>query len=168
MNFAFFLKTKVWLLACLSILLPIKELMLTIGFLVGTDLVVGIWKAVKIGQKIRSRRMSDTITKLLLYQIAIISGFLIEKYVITEMLPIAKLIGTVIAIIEFKSIIESIEAVTGKSLWDKIKSIVGRKSEDVMNAMIDNASKPKTPETPTQAPPVAPVETPAEDEPKDI
>lgn len=156
MNFALFFKTKVWLLACLSILLPIKELMLTIGFLVGADLVVGIWKAFKTGQKIRSRRMSDTITKLLLYQIAIISGFLIEKYVITDMIAVSKLIGTVIAIIEFKSIIESIEAVTGTSLWDKIRVIVGRKSEDVMDAMTDKVSKPAAPEEP------------AADEPKDI
>jgi hypothetical protein len=169
MNFAFFLKTKFWLLACLSILLPIKELMLTIGFLVGADMVVGIWRALKTGQRIRSRRMSDTITKLLLYQIAIISGFLIEKYVITDMIPVSKLIGTVIAIIEFKSIIESIESVTGTSLWDKIKVIVGRKSEDVMDAMMDDKPKsaqPAPPETPIAA--QKPAETPAEDEPKDI
>lgn len=129
------MKTKIWLLASLSILLPIKELMLTVGFLVGADLVVGIWKALKLKQRIRSRRMSDTVTKLLLYQVAIISGFLIEKYVITEMLPIAKLVGTVIAIIEFKSIIESIEAVTKQDIWSRIKSLIGRKSDDLVDAM---------------------------------
>lgn len=176
MNFAFLMKTKIWLLACLSILLPIRELMLTVGFLVATDLIVGIWKAMKTGQKIRSRRMSDTITKLLLYQVAIISGFLIEHYIITDMIPVSKLISTVIAIIEFKSIIESIEAVTGKSLWDKIKTIVGRKSEDVMDAMMDSkpeAAKPETP-APAAAEPEKPIQAQApvvdkpEDEPQDI
>lgn len=130
-----FLKTKTWILACMSIFLPIRELMLTIGFLVGADMVVGIWKALKTGQKIRSRRMSDTITKMLLYQLAIVSGFLIEKYIITDMLPIAKLIGSVIAIIEFKSIVESIESVTGQNLWTKIKEVIGRKSDDIDNLM---------------------------------
>ncbi len=130
-----FLKTKTWILACMSIFLPIKELMLTIGFLVGADMVVGIWKALKTGQQIRSRRMSDTITKMLLYQLAIVSGFLIEKYIITDMLPIAKLIGSVIAIIEFKSIVESIESVTGQNLWTKIKEVIGRKSDDIDNLM---------------------------------
>ncbi len=130
-----FLKTKTWILACMSIFLPIRELMLTIGFLVGADMVVGIWKALKTGQQIRSRRMSDTITKMLLYQLAIVSGFLIEKYIITDMLPIAKLIGSVIAIIEFKSIIESIESVTGQNLWTKIKEVIGRKSDDIDNLM---------------------------------
>lgn len=145
MNFTFLMKTKIWLLASLSILLPIKELMLTIGFLVGADLVVGVWKALKLKQRIRSRRMSDTVTKLLLYQVAIISGFLIEKYVLTEMLPVAKLIGTVIAIIEFKSIIESIEAVTKQDIWSKIKTIIGRKSDDLVDAMGDAAEpKPKS------------------------
>lgn len=136
-----FLKGKVWLFASLAVFLPIKELMLTIGFLVGADLVVGVWKAIKTGQRIRSRRMSDTITKLLLYQLAIMSGFLIETFIISELIPVTKLIATVIAIIEFKSIIESIEAVTGKDLWSKIKTIIGRKSEDITDAMTDGKNK---------------------------
>jgi hypothetical protein len=136
-----FLKGKVWLFASLAVFLPIKELMLTIGFLVSADLVVGLWKAIKTGQRIRSRRMSDTITKLLLYQLAIMSGFLIETFIISELIPVTKLIATVIAIIEFKSIIESIEAVTGKDLWSKIKTIIGRKSEDITDAMTDGKDK---------------------------
>lgn len=136
-----FLKGKIWLFALFAVFLPIKELMLTIGFLVAADLVVGVWKAIKTGQRIRSRRMSDTITKLLLYQLAIMSGFLIETFIISELIPITKLIATVIAIIEFKSIIESIEAVTGKDLWSKIKAIVGRKSEDLTDAMTDGKDK---------------------------
>lgn len=136
-----FLKGKIWFLAVLTVFLPIKELMLTIGFLVGADMVVGIWKALKTGQRIRSRRMSDTITKLLLYQIAIMSGFLIETFIISELIPITKLVATVIAIIEFKSIIESIESVTGKDLWSKLKAIIGRKSEDITDAMTDGKNQ---------------------------
>ena len=136
-----FLKGKFWLLASLAVFLPIKELMLTIGFLVAADMVVGIWKALKLKQRIRSRRMSDTITKLLLYQIAIMSGFLIESFIIAELIPITKLVATVIAVIEFKSIIESIESVTGKDLWSKIKSIIGRKSEYITDAMTDGKDK---------------------------
>ena len=136
-----FLKGKFWLLASLAVFLPIKELMLTIGFLVGADMVVGIWKALKLKQRIRSRRMSDTITKLLLYQIAIMSGFLIETFIISELIPITKLVATVVAVIEFKSIIESIESVTGKDLWSKLKTIIGRKSEDITDAMTDGKDK---------------------------
>jgi hypothetical protein len=136
-----FLKGKFWLLASLAVFLPIKELMLTIGFLVAADMVVGIWKALKLKQRIRSRRMSDTITKLLLYQIAIMSGFLIESFIIAELIPITKLVATVIAVIEFKSIIESIESVTGKDLWSRIKTIIGRKSEDITDAMTDGKDK---------------------------
>lgn len=136
-----FLKGKIWFLAGLAVFLPIKELMLSIGFLVGADMVIGIWKALKLKQRIRSRRMSDTITKLLLYQIAIMSGFLIETFIISELIPITKLVATVIAVIEFKSIIESIESVTGKDLWSKIKAIVGRKSEDITDAMTDAKNK---------------------------
>jgi hypothetical protein len=51
------------------------------------------------------------------------------------------LIASVVAIIEFKSIIESIESVTGKDLWSKIKAIIGRKSEDLTDAMIDGKGK---------------------------
>ena len=141
MKWSLFLKGKFWLLGIITIFLPIKELMITIGFLVGTDMVVGIWKSLKLGIKIRSRRMSDSVTKMLLYQIAIVSGFLIETYIIEALIPITKLIATVIAIIEFKSIVESIEAVTGKDLWGKIKTLIGRKSEDLSNAMNDEPIK---------------------------
>ena len=136
-----FLKTKYWLLALVTIFLPIKELMITIGFLVGADMIVGIWKAIKLGIKIRSRRMSDSITKMLLYQLAIVSGFLIETYIIEGLIPITKLIATVVAVIEFKSIIESIESVTGKDLWGKIKTLVGRKNEDLNEIIQDDANK---------------------------
>jgi uncharacterized membrane protein HdeD (DUF308 family) len=135
------MRVKLWLLGVATVFLPIKELMITIGFLVAMDMMVGIWKAIKLGQRIRSRRMSDTITKLLLYQIAIVSGFLIERYVIEQIIPITKLIATVVAIIEFKSIIESIESVTGKDLWNKIKAIIGRKSEDLTDSMTDGQGK---------------------------
>ena len=141
MKWSLFLKGKFWLLGIITIFLPIKELMITIGFLVGADMIVGIWKALKIGQRIRSRRMSDSVTKMLLYQLAIVSGFLIETYIIEQLIPITKLIATVIAIIEFKSIVESIEAVTGKDLWGKIKTLIGRKSEDLSNAMNDEPTK---------------------------
>ena len=86
-----FLKSKYWLLALVTIFLPIKELMITIGFLVGADMIVGIWKAIKLGIKIRSRRMSDSVTKMLLYQLAIVSGFLIETYIIEQLIPINKI-----------------------------------------------------------------------------
>ena len=141
MKWSLFLKGKFWLLGIITIFLHIKELMITIGFLVGADMVVGIWKALKIGQRIRSRRMSDSVTKMMLYQLAIVSGFLIETYIIEQLIPITKLIATVIAIIEFKSIVESIEAVTGKDLWGKIKTLIGRKSEDLSNTMNDEPTK---------------------------
>lgn len=125
------LKVKIWLLACFSILLPIKPLIITVGFLCIADMVVGIWKAIKNKETISSKRMSDTVTKLMLYQLAIVSGFLIEKYVIEELVPITKTIGTVISIIEFKSIVESIESVTGKKLLSAIKTAIGRKSDEI-------------------------------------
>jgi hypothetical protein len=85
--------------------------------------------------------MSDSITKMLLYQLAIVSGFLIETYIIDQLIPITKLIATVVAVIEFKSIVESIEAVTGKDLWGKIKTLVGRKNEDIKDIMNDEPVK---------------------------
>jgi hypothetical protein len=51
------------------------------------------------------------------------------------------LIATVVAVIEFKSIVESIESVTGKDLWGKIKTLVGRKNEDLKEIMKDEQTK---------------------------
>jgi len=96
---------------------PVKPLMVAIGTLIIIDLVLGVWAAVKKKEKITSRGLSRTITKLVTYQLAIISSLIMESYFAAG-IPIVKIISGLIAITEFKSILENTTRLTGINFWE--------------------------------------------------
>lgn len=113
-------------IAIIAILTPVKALLLTIGFLIAVDFIFGIWRAKKCGEKITSRKMSNTVSKMILYNLSIISVYLLNKYIIETGLPLEKIAAGLIGIVEFKSISESLETMTGIDIYSKLKSILGR------------------------------------------
>jgi len=119
-------KIEFLLVAILSIIAPIIPFMMTILVLIVFDFIAGIWRALKTDEAITSRKMSNTISKMVLYQIAILTLFLLEKYILLEVVPVTKIAVGFIAIIETKSILESIEIVTGVKIWNKIKNLFER------------------------------------------
>ena len=72
--------------------------------------------------------MSLTVSKLLLYNLAILSGFICETYLISY-IPFTKIISGFIALTELKSISENVTAVTGIDYWKKIMEYAKRKKE---------------------------------------
>jgi len=97
-------------------LAPIKPLMIAIGVLIAIDLILGIWAAIKSGEKITSRGISRTIAKIIAYNLAIISSHIMESY-FAQGIPIVKIISGLIAITEFKSILENTTRMTGIDFW---------------------------------------------------
>ncbi len=68
---------------------------------------------------------------MLAYQLAIITGFVLEKYLIDGMVPVAKMVAAVIGITEFKSILENTEAITEKKIFkDIIEKFNGKREKD--------------------------------------
>jgi hypothetical protein len=125
---------KNWLLTNLSnlfvivtsILSPSVPLILTIGFLVMVDMAFAIYSAHKRNIPITSKKMGNTISKLFLYTLTIISVHCLEKYIIGPILPITKIAAGLIGLVEIKSILETFETLTGINIWDSIKDIVIR------------------------------------------
>lgn len=113
------------LLASLAALAPIKMVMITVGFLIFGDLVTGMWAAHKRGEKISSAAMRRTISKIFVYQLSIISGFLLETYILDHVLPIAKIVAGVIGMVEFKSILENSNTIVGGDIFKTILSKLG-------------------------------------------
>lgn len=114
------------LVTLLAFLAPIKPLLLTVGFLVAVDFVFGIYKAWKTKQEITSRKMSNTITKLLLYNLVVITVWALEKNIIGSDIPITKIVAGMICLVEFKSIDETFKLLFGFSIWEKMKKSLGR------------------------------------------
>lgn len=103
-------------LAALAVLAPIQSIMIVVAILIGADFITGIMKAYKLKEAITSRAMARSIYKMLAYQLLILTGFLLEKYLIQDILPITKLLAATIGLVEFKSIAENVNILTGLSI----------------------------------------------------
>jgi hypothetical protein len=108
----------------IALLTPVQPLMLATGFLIFIDLITGIASAIKRKDKITSYKLKRTLAKILWYNIAIISAFVIEHFMIPE-IPFIKGAGAMIALIEGKSVFENLHAITGidfaKAILDKLQ-----------------------------------------------
>lgn len=112
---------KEWLtklaIASLAALAPIKMVIVTVGVLIMADLVTGVWAALKQGEKISSAIMRRTISKMLIYQLSVVCGFMLETYILEELVPVAKIVAGVIGMVEFKSILENSNKIIGGDVF---------------------------------------------------
>jgi hypothetical protein len=122
------------LVAIVAALAPIHAVMGTVLLLVAVDLITGIWAAYKRGDKILSAKMKRSVGKLVLYEVAVILAFFVEKYLIGDLLPALKLVSGLIGLTEFKSILENLNTISGQDLFktilDRIASVHSPKNED--------------------------------------
>lgn len=108
------------LIVSLSVLAPIKMIIITVGFLILADLITGVCASAKLKEKISSAVMRRTISKMLVYQLAIISGFMLETFILDNVLPITKIVAGVIGMVEFKSILENSNKIVGEDIFKAI------------------------------------------------
>lgn len=64
--------------------LPISGILFLIGFAIIVDTLTGIWKAKKLKIKITSRKLSAIISKLMLYEVAVIGFYLIDYWILND------------------------------------------------------------------------------------
>ena len=118
----------------LSFLMPIKGILLTIGISIFLDTVVGIWKSKKLNIKITSRRLSQVVSKMLLYEATVILFFMIDSFILDGIMQklfsvpflLTKMVALTLISIEVFSIDENIKAVKKTGLFDAFKNLVAR------------------------------------------
>ena len=71
---------------CLAFFMPISGILIMIGVLISIDTFTGIWKANKLEEKITSRKLSSIISKLALYEITVIMFFLIDQFILNDII----------------------------------------------------------------------------------
>lgn len=113
------------LLSGLAVFAPIKGVLITTGILIGLDLLSGVAAARKRGETISSAKLRNTVTKCLIYQTAVLSGFLVEIYMLSGVLPISKLVAGVIGVTEMKSVLENFDVILGGSLFKTLIEKLG-------------------------------------------
>lgn len=134
-------KTQILTFTLISVLAPVKPLIFIAILAIILDTCFGIWRSVKKSgwASIRSRRLSHTISKSLLYSGAIVFIFLLEKYVIADVLGhfiavdlvLTKMFTFFCVVTEVKSINESYHSVTGVNVWQKFLAFVKRSKEQL-------------------------------------
>ena len=137
------MKTKLTLFvfSLMTILAPVKPMVLMAVATIILDMGFGIWRSVKKNgwASIRSRRLSNTISKSLLYTGAIVFIFLLEKFILADLLAyfisvdllLTKAFTAFCVFTEVKSINENYFSVTGINVWEKFMQFVKRSKEQV-------------------------------------
>lgn len=118
---------KKWGLVSLAILAPIHAVIIATCIIVGVDLILGIWAARKRGEEITSAGLRRTITKILVYNLVLITSFLVETYLIGGLIPLVKLAAGIIGLTEMKSILENANDISGENIF---KSIIKKLGSD--------------------------------------
>jgi multisubunit Na+/H+ antiporter MnhG subunit len=131
-----------------AFLMPIKPLMILVGLMIILDTIFGIWKCKKQGTEITSKGLSSIVSKMVLYEAAVILIFALEKFMLGEFvllftaipLFLTKVVATLLVGIELTSMSENFKEATGISIWQKIKVMLGR-AKDIKNDVNDILKK---------------------------
>lgn len=113
----------------LAILAPIKAVMITVGVLIFVDLISGTWAAKKRNEPITSAAFRRTLSKMLIYQVAVISGFLVEHYILQGDIPVSKIIAGFIGLVELKSVLENGNTILGTDVFKALIAKLGSKND---------------------------------------
>jgi hypothetical protein len=118
---------------------PIQGLVIAVGLIVMLDTFTGVFKSIKLRgwSSIRSRTLSNIISKMLLYEMCILLLFPIDKFLLNDILIqlisvnyfATKLTCIVIILIEGTSIKENVEEALKIKIWSILKKILSRAKE---------------------------------------
>jgi len=116
-------------IAVMAALAPIKPVMITVGILILSDLITGIWAAKKRGETITSAALGRTVSKMVVYQTAVVTGFLLQKYLLADAIPIVNIVGGIIGMVEFKSFIENANTIIEGDIFKDILKKLSSKND---------------------------------------
>jgi len=118
---------------------PIYGLLIAVGAAIILDTFTGIFKSIKLGgiKTIRSRTLSNIISKMTLYEICILFLFTIDKFVLNEFIKswfgfefmFTKICAILLIFVELVSIKENIEETFKIDIWKLLREVFSRAKE---------------------------------------
>lgn len=129
-----------YIIASLVLLfIPIYGLLISVASAIILDTFTGIFKSIKLEgwRSINSRKLSNVISKMALYEVCILLLFVIDKFVLNEFVKSAfgfqymftKICAILLIFVELISIKENIEATFNISVWKLLKKSFNRAKE---------------------------------------
>ena len=128
-----------FLVSILTLVTPIKPLIFTVGFVIAIDFLFGVYRAWRLDpNSITSRKMGHTVSKILLYNLAVITVYFVAGIWSQEFgLLAAKATSLLIALTEVKSIDESFQILFGFGFYSKLISFLKRDINDTKGMLQD-------------------------------
>ena len=117
-------------ISAMAALAPIKPVMITVGVLILSDLITGVWAAYKRKEPITSAALGRTVSKMVVYQTAVVTGFLLQRYLLGDALPVVNVVGGMIGMVEFKSFMENANVIVDGDIFKQIIKKLGSKNAE--------------------------------------
>ncbi len=118
---------------------PIHGLLIAVASAIMLDTFTGIFKSIKLNgwKSVRSRKLSNIVSKMLLYEVCVLFLFLMDKYLLNEFVKHAfgfdymftKICAILLMFIELVSIKENVEEAFNIDVWKMLKKILNRAKE---------------------------------------
>jgi len=129
-----------YLIASILILFaPIHGLLIAVASAIMLDTFTGIFKSIKLNgwKSVRSRKLSNIVSKMLLYEVCVLFLFLMDKFLLNEFIKHAfgfdymftKICAILLMFIELVSIKENIEEAFNIDIWAMLKKLLNRAKE---------------------------------------
>lgn len=120
----------VFLASILSIFIPIKAMAIAALCVTILDMILGVAAAKKQGLPITSSGLKQTIIKIFVYEMALILGLIIQKYLMQDSMPLTNLVATLIGCTELKSVAENLEIISGQPFLTALITIISNKQNN--------------------------------------
>jgi len=118
---------------------PVYGLLIAVGTAIGLDTITGINKSIRLNgwRSLRSRKLSNVISKMALYEVCILLLFVIDNYVLNEFINhifgfdfmFTKICAIMLILTELVSIKENIEEAYKLDIWKTLKNMFNRAKE---------------------------------------
>ncbi|PTX60515.1 holin family protein [Kordia periserrulae] len=130
-------KFKPYLFWLFALIAPTISVMLTVAFLIAVHFITESYAGIKKKIPISGERIGNTISKFFIYNLVVLSAFLLEKYIVNEV-PFMRIIAGFIAIAEIKSIMENFNAIYGIDPFKALVNLIKKRSFNDLKETIDH------------------------------
>ena len=123
----------------LIMFVPIHGILIAVGSSIMLDTFTGVFKSIKINgwSSIKSRKLSQVISKMLLYEVCILFLYMIDKFILNEFIfkwlsvdyMFTKVCAILLIFVELTSIKENIQEAYNIKIWDMLKDAFLRAKE---------------------------------------
>lgn len=116
------------LVLLLAYFAPIQGMVICVFVLFTLDWITGIWKSFKFNIPVESCRLRDSIEKIFLYVLTIVSTYVMEHTFLPDWSNLTMLVSGYIAWTELTSIYENVSIITNKQF---LKDVAKRIKEEI-------------------------------------